>query len=567
MTTPEAPSATSEHARPTSADRPDDGRSEAPSGADAPREGERLGRATTTITIWNLVSRLTGFVRVLVTASALGIAVLGDTYQRTNQVSNVLFELLAGGMLFSVLVPSFVEELRLGERDGARQLAGALATRGVAALGVVVVAGMLLARPITDLLTANADAATREAQARLGAVLLLFVLPQLLFYVVGAVASGLLQADHRFAATSAAPALNNLVVIATMVAFRAVHDPARGLDLTTGEQVLLGGGTLLGTVAMTVVPLWALRRAGLGIRPRWKVQHAGLGALARRGLWGAGHVGLNQILVMTTVVLAGSVQGGVIAYQTAFTFFLLPHALLAHPIFTALYPRLARAGAARSWSAFASDLARGLRSITFLLLPAGALLAVVAPPALSVLRYGQLDAEGTRMVSLALGAYLVGLAGYSTFFLLTRASYAIDDARLPTLVNVGITIVTIAGMVIVGIVAEGTAVLVGFGLVTSVVATAGSVVLHLAVRRRIDRPVVVIGSIARSAAAAVIAAGCGVAVTAAIGWDDALTAIASAGGATVVMVTVSVVVLRLLRSAELDTAIDRGRRMIGRFAR
>lgn len=567
MTVPEAPSATSDTADGASAGPvPDEADGSAPDGSGT-HGGDRLGRATTTITIWNLVSRLTGFVRVLVTASALGIAVLGDTYQRTNQVSNVLFELLAGGMLFSVLVPSFVEELRLGERDGARQLAGALATRGVAALGVVVAAGMLLARPITDLLTANADATTRAAQAQLGAILLLFVLPQLLFYVVGAVASGLLQADHRFAATSAAPALNNLVVIATMVAFRAIHDPARGLDLTGGEQLLLGGGTLLGTVAMTVVPLWALRRAGLGIRPRWKVDHDGLGALARRGLWGAGHVGLNQILVMTTVVLAGSVQGGVIAYQTAFTFFLLPHALLAHPIFTALYPRLAREGAARSWPAFAGNLARGLRSITFLLLPASALLAVVAPPALSVLHYGQLDADGTRMVSLALAAYLAGLTGYSTFFLLTRASYAVDDARLPTLVNLGITVVTIAGMVVVGSVVEGTAVLVGFGVVTSVVATAGSIVLHLVVRRRIDQPIVVFGSIARSSVAAALSAVSGVAVTAAIGWDDTLTAVLSVGAATAVMVVVGVVVLRLLGSDELDTALARARRLTGRFAR
>ena len=95
---------------------------------------DRVGRAAAVITAWNLVSRISGFVRVVATASALGIATLGDTYQRTNQVSNVLFELLAGGMLFSVLVPSFVEELQRGNQR-ARDLAGALATRGVLLLG------------------------------------------------------------------------------------------------------------------------------------------------------------------------------------------------------------------------------------------------------------------------------------------------------------------------------------------------------------------------------------------------------------------------------------------------
>lgn len=568
MTASEAPAATSSEQRTDEAGRPNVAVGGGADRVGTPRHrGERLGRATTTITIWNLVSRLTGFVRVLVTASALGIAVLGDTYQRTNQVSNVLFELLAGGMLFSVLVPSFVEELRLGDRDGARQLAGALATRGVAALGVIVAVGMLLARPISDLLTSNADAATREAQSELGAVLLLFVLPQLLFYAVGAVASGLLQADHRFAATSAAPVLSNVVVIATMVAFRVVHDPSRGLDLTRGEQVLLGGGTLLGTAAMTVVPLWALRRAGLALRPRWRVTHDGLGALARRGLWGAGHVGLNQILVMTTVVLAGTVRGGVIAYQTAFTFFLLPHALLAHPIFTALYPRLARAGSSRSWPTFASDLGRGLRSIVFLLLPASALIAVVSAPALSVVHYGQLDTEGTRMVALTLAGYLVGLAGYSTFFLLTRASYALGDARLPTLVNAGVAIVAIVGMVTVSAVFEGTAILVGFGLVTSVAGTGGSIALHLAVRRRVHHPIEVGRSVIRNGVAAALATVAGVAVTGAIGWDDTLDGLTATVSAALVMGVVAVGVLRLLRSPELDAARSRAGRIVGSVRR
>ena len=81
----------------------------------------------------------------------------------------------------------------------------------------------------------------------------------------------------------------------------------------------------------------------------------GLGALARKGAWGAGDIGLNQVLVLATVVFAGRVPGGVIAYQTAFTFFLLPHAVLAHPIFTVRFPELAAYGAAGDNDGFAAD--------------------------------------------------------------------------------------------------------------------------------------------------------------------------------------------------------------------
>ena len=229
-----------------------------------------LRRSTIVVTALNLLSRATGFIRVLATASALGVTVLGDTYQRSNQVSNLLFELLAGGMLFSVLVPGFVDLLTAGDRASARRLAAVLSGRGLAAMAVLVAVVMAFSQPLMALLSAGADPATRDAQAELGAFLLWFVAPQLLFYLVGAIASGLLQSDQRFAAAAFAPVCNNVVVTASMVAFAIVHDPAQGLALTTGEKVLLGAGALAGTVAMTVVPLVAVRRAGLGFGLGWR---------------------------------------------------------------------------------------------------------------------------------------------------------------------------------------------------------------------------------------------------------------------------------------------------------
>ena len=69
-------------------------------------------------------------------------------------------------------------------------------------------------------LTAAVDnAAVRERQVEVGAFLLLFFLPQLVLYGAGAVATAVLQADRRFGAAAAAPVANNIVVIATMVAF------------------------------------------------------------------------------------------------------------------------------------------------------------------------------------------------------------------------------------------------------------------------------------------------------------------------------------------------------------
>ncbi|CAN5832251.1 murein biosynthesis integral membrane protein MurJ [soil metagenome] len=519
-------------------------------GVASPAEGS-AGRAAVTITLWNLISRITGFIRVVATATALGIAVLGDTYQRTNQISNVLFELLAGGMLFAVLIPSFVDLFRLGDRRQAQDLAGALATRGLAVLAAIVVVALLGGRWLIELLSAGVSAETRAAQVELGTFLLWFVLPQLLLYAAGAVASALLQADRRFAATSIAPTCNNLVVAATMIAFTAVHDPARGLALSTGEKVLLGGGTLAGTVAMTLVPFVALRNAGLTIRPRWRVPDVDLRPLAHRGLWGAGHIGLNQVMILATVVLAGWVDGGVIAYQVAFTFFLLPHALLAHPIFTALYPRLSRRGSAGEHHDFARDLSLGLRSMLLLVVPGAGLLAVVAAPALSIVRFGQLDDRGTRLVALVLAAYLVGLAGYSAFFLLTRASYALGNARRPTLVNLGATSVTVAAMIVATATTRGASLLIIFGVAHAMTITAGSLWLYAAMARDLGEAVPVAATLRRVLLASVLAVSGAYATASVVGWDTRAAAMMATAAASAVGVVVYAMALSGLRTPEL----------------
>lgn len=539
--------------------------------SDEPRRAN-IGRAAALITACNLVSRISGFLRVVAVAGALGIGFLGDTYQRANEVSNVLFELLAGGLLFSVLVPSFVELLagtrgRAANSDDAmadaRRLGSVLATRGVAVVAVVALVGMLSSTWIMRALTVGSPEAARADQIALGSFLLWFVMPQLIFYAAGSVASALLQADHRFFATSIAPLFNNIVVIITMVVFAAEHDPASGFALTLGEKVLLGGGTLAGTVAMTIVPFVALWRAKLGLRPRWRTTGMSLRALVRRGAWAAGHVGLNEVLIGATIVLSGRVDGGVIAYQTAFTFFLLPHALLAYPIFTALFPRLSRMASTHNLAAFAKDLQLGMRWILLLLVPSSGLLAVVAVPALSTIRIGALDAEGVRLVALVLVGYLVGLTAYSLFFLLTRSSYALGDARRPTLVNLGVTTASIVAMVIATTITHGNALLISFGVIQAVALTVGAGVLFRGVRNEIRHPVRIGAALARSFGCGVLAIGAALAVSVSIGWatrSQAAVAVIAAATVGLVVYAAGLVVSRAPELATVGSAIARLRR-------
>lgn len=394
-------------------------------------------RDTGTVAVLTLASRLTGFIRVLVVAGVLGTTFLGNTYQTANTVPNIVFELVAAGVLTAVLLPTLVRLF-----DGPDPAEGEHVARSVlglvgAALAVLAIIGFVFAPAIMrGLLSAAPSDAVREDQIRVGTLLLRCFAPQLVLYAAGMVSTGVLHAKGRFALPAIAPAVNNVVVTATYVLFwwtTRGGDP--GLELSTPEQLLLGLGTTAGVAAFCAVPVVAAMRAGVSLRPRFDHRHPEVRRLARLGGWAAAQLGCNQLLLLVVLVLANGVEGGVVAYHVAFAIFLLPHAVVALPVATALYPALARGAATGDGASFRATTTDGLRAVLLLTaLPAAALVALSRP--LSELFLFGAGAAGAEQIAGAIAGFGPGLVGYGALIFLTRASYAAGDTRTPALVHV-----------------------------------------------------------------------------------------------------------------------------------
>jgi putative peptidoglycan lipid II flippase len=533
-----------------------------PAGDEPARQG--TGRAALTISAWNAVSRVTGFVRVLAMGAALGATYLGNTFHSANLVSTVTFELLAAGLLSAPLVPAFVSLLDRGRQSEAERLAGTLLGLSLAALGVLALALALAGHGVMRLLTAGVDdPAVRDQQVRLGAFFLWFFLPQLLLYAAGAVATAFLNARRRFAAAAFAPVANNLIVTATMVTFAAVTARSeRGLDLALWPKVVLAVGTTAGVLAMAAVPVVALARAGVRLRPRMDLRHPGLPAVVRAGAWGAVLLAAVQILIAVTLVLANRVEGGVVAYQIAFTFFLLPFALVAQPIFTTLHPVLSSSATAGRWGYFDRDLAGGLARTLLLVVPAAALLAALAWPALDLVRLGALDQRDASLVARVLAAYAAGLGGYAAFQLLVRAATAAGQARLAAVVGLGVAGGGTALMLVAVGMAEGDDVVVALGLAHSAALTAGALALLLLLRRRLGLVLPAAAATARAVAAGAGAGLVAAGLAAAVSGSGRLGAAADLAVAGPTGLAAAVAVLWVLRTPELATlrAVVHGRR-------
>lgn len=398
-----------------------------------------LARGAAAITMATAVSRITGFVRVIVVAAAMGTTFLANTYQTANTAPNVVFELVAAGVLTSVFVPTFVEYLVKGAREEGWHAANALTS--VALVALVAIAGVvaLLAEPVMRLLTIGvSDASLRADEIALGSTFLRLFTPQIVLYGAGMIMTGALHANRKFAMAAVAPIFNNIVVIGVYVTYALMRGDAAPTvgGITSAQTLVLGLGTTLGVVAMTACLIPSLVGLGWRFRFRWEPRHPAVRKAGRLGVWALGYAGGYQAGLIVVLMLANSVEGGVAAYQWAYTFFYLPHALFAVAIFNVLFPAMSEHVARGEAEEFIVRLRDGLRMLAFILLPVAALMLAGAQPiAKLTLEYGVMTESGAGLVARVLAAFVVGLPTYSAFLVATRAYYALGDTKTPTLVN------------------------------------------------------------------------------------------------------------------------------------
>jgi putative peptidoglycan lipid II flippase len=480
-------------------------------------QGPSLARGAAVISAATAVSRATGFLRVVVVAGAMGTTYLANTYQTANTAPNVVFELVAAGVLTSVFVPTFVEHIVSGDAgEGSRAVA---ALTSVAVVTLAALAGLLaLIAPLAmRLLTIGVtDDALRAREIALGSTWLRMFAPQVLFYGVGMIMTAALHAHRRFALAAIAPIANNVVVIAVYLSYalmRGARPPTLGA-ITPAEVAVLGIGTTLGVVAMTACLVPGLRRIGWSWRWSWRPTDPIVRRAARLGSWALGYAGGYQAGLVIVLLLANRVRGGVAAYQWAYTFFFVPHALLAIPIGSVTFPAMSEHIARGESEAFLARLREALGMLVFLLVPLAGLLALLAQPVAELtLRYGVMGAAGVALVGRVLAAFALGLPTYSAFLTLTRAYYALGDTRTPALVNAGgVALSSAAGVALFLLLPETWAV-PGLALGHSLGFALATVILARLMPRRVQAPTlglargvvraIVLGALALTAAAVV----------------------------------------------------------------
>ena len=528
-----------------------------------------IGRAAALIAGLTVLARLLGLGRQLVFAHTVESHCLGTAYVTANQVPNIIYDIVLGGALTSIMVPVLARPARRSAADPdaaaqVRQTSSALLTWTIIVLVPVSAVIALASGPIARLLSpANpvAHCAQADMVAVTGRMLAVFA-PQVLCYGLAVVLYGILQAHRKFTAPALAPVLSSLVVIAAYVAFvpLAGAHPTRLIGLPRPAEVLLSAGTTAGVAALALTALIPALRLRLGLRPTLRFP-AGVGRQAR-GLAAFGITALvaQDVSGLVVIGLANGhgTQGALVLYSYGWQVFVSIYAVLAIPIAISAFPVLSAA----SGPEFDETAAGSTRAVLLMSCLGAALLAAIAAPVARVFTGpGQ-----APQLALGFAAFAPGLIGYGLTACLSRVLLAARRNRAAAAAVCGGWVLVIVADVTLVEVVPARWVVAALGLGNTIGLTAAGVALVAAVRRACGRAA--LQATARSAGAGILAAAAAAAAGAGAAWLlpassltlDAVGAIVAAACALAVFGLVAY----LLDGGAFRAALSRARRAVTR---
>jgi len=399
-----------------------------------------LLKAATTVSLWTLLSRITGLVREQLVAHAFGASAMTDAFNIAFRIPNLLRRLFAEGAFSAAFVPILAAS-RETDGDGAtHRLIDAVATVLAWALLLTCAIGVVGAPVIVWLFGAGLE------ELDLAVLMTRWMFPYIGFMSMVALAAGILNTWKRFVVPAATPVLLNLSVIACAWGLAPLLE-RHGIRTIHALSV----GVVLGGVLQLAVQVPALARIGclphIGLTPgrlRSAWQHPGVRRVLSQMAPALLGVSVAQISLLINSQIASHLGAGAVSWLTyADRLMEFPTALLGVALGVVLTPGLSALKARGDSQGYSGHLDWGLRLSLMLALPCALALLVFGLPLMAVLfHHGAFDERALRMSTLAVQGYGVGLIGLIGVKVLAPGFYAQQDIRTPVRIAIVVLALT-----------------------------------------------------------------------------------------------------------------------------
>lgn len=530
-------------------------------------------RSGASMAIGTLASRILGFVKGIVLGIAIADTAIANIFEGSNNVPNLIFLMIAGGVFNAVLIPQIAKASK--HPDKGSDFISRLLTLGVLGLLALTAVVLLLAAPIMGLSTSFTG-----KKLELAIVFGLFLLPQIFFYGLFSLLGQVLNAHNSFKAYAWAPVINNVVAIAGLLVFifvagSSASTPHTVDNWTIGQTWMLAGTATLGIVVQSAVLLIPVHRLGLNLRPKFGWRGTGLGATAKVAVWTMGTMiigNLSFIIIMRVATIpAGGDDAptenssipGIWALNRATELYIMPHSIIALSIATVMFTAMAHAAANKDLSALRSSLGAALRTTGMATVFAAIALLVLSGP------FGMLFSGGHenvgRQIAITLSILAIGAPFYSINFILNRAFYAQENARAPFVIQCIMVCIGMASALSAALLPEE---FIIYGLAASYTLTnvLGPIVSHFFLRAKLGNygGGLIMRAHMRFLVAALVAGVVGELTLRLFGssstggfmWSSIPAAAIALAVVGTVMAIVYIVILKQLRVAEVDALLN-----------
>ncbi len=378
----------------------------------------RLASGFFTVGIWTLLSKVLGFVRDIMIASAMGSGPMAQAFLIAFSLPNMFRRFFAEGAFNTAFVPMFSKKVEAGDNaeDFAREAFSGLAS-------IVLVTVLLGQIFMPFLVLAMASGFADDARFALTVSYGRIVFPYILFISLAALLSGVLNAIGRFAAAAAAPVLLNIILVSAMYLAQFM-----GWEIGTA----LSWAVLLAGFAQMALVWWAAHKAGITLLPRRPRLSPDMKRLAIIALPAAMAGGVVQINLLVGRQVASYFDGAVAWLSYADRLYQLPLGVVGIAIGVVLLPDLSRRLRAGDDTGGNQSLNRAAEFSLALTLPSAVALMVIPTALVSVLfQRGAFDEVDTANTALAVAIYGAGLPAFVLGKVLSPLFFAREDTKTP----------------------------------------------------------------------------------------------------------------------------------------
>lgn len=386
----------------------------------------KVAKATISLMIVTILSKVLGFMRELVLASFYGTSIYSDAYLIALNIPTVIFAAI-GTAISTTFIPIYYESDKIGGKVKCNKFTNNVLNIAFILSLILSVVGFIFTDQLVKLFAIGFEGDTLKLTIDFTRILIFGII----FTSISEVIKGYLNANNNFSIPgimSGVP-FNIMVIVAIILSAKI-------------NPYILPVGTLIAISSRFIFQIPFAYKYGYKYKSYINIKDEDI----KKMIWLLGPVfigvAVNQVNTMIDRTLASTLAVGSISalnYANRLNAFVL--GVFITSIASVIYPMLSKLSSDDDKDNFCQSIVKSVNIVILLIIPISVGAIVLCNPIVKLLfQRGAFDLNATNMTSIALAMYSIGMIGFGLRDILGKVFYSLQDTKTP-MINGAISMV------------------------------------------------------------------------------------------------------------------------------